>query len=127
MAQKMTKDQQWKTVAEGLALGCLLLGVDTLTANKMRVQFAFAHAWRAWSRSSAFPSVSPRDFYIYVSKSSRRIGVSAAWNWGGELVPYLTIEGWDAVESLEVFAEAEMISAEDWQSLARSFIDELAE
>jgi len=98
-----------------------------LTANKMRVEFAFTHAWRAWARSSVFPSVSPRNFSIYASKSSRRIGVSAAWNWRGELVPYLTIEGWNAVESLEVFTEAETITAEDWQSLARSFIDELAE
>jgi hypothetical protein len=93
MAQSMNKDQQWKTVMQGLALGCLALGVQEFTTDKLGAEFAFAKAWRGWPRSTDFRSVTARDFYIYASKSRRRTGAFAAWDWRGALVPYLTIEG----------------------------------
>ena len=122
MPAKLNKDQQWKTVAQGLALGCLHLGADSFRVQKMIAEFAFAHAWRGWSRESEFPSVSPRDFYVYVAKSARRNGVLAQWDWQGDLVPRLSIDGWGVAESLEVFVENEAVSAAEWVELARDFV-----
>lgn len=125
MPQTMTKDNQWKTTIQGLALGCLVIGVDELPGKKMNAEFAFSRAWRSWTHAAVFPSVSPDDFFIYLGKSSRRNGAFGAWNWGQALEPYVAIEGWEPDEALEAFADEKSVPSEAWAALARMFIDDL--
>lgn len=49
-----SKAQQETAVGQGLAVGCLALGVVAVTADKLTVELAFARAWRAWP-SAAVP------------------------------------------------------------------------
>ena len=121
----MSTEQQWRKAMQGLALGCLALGVDELPADKAGAEEAFEQAWSTWPHARSFPSVSVHDFYGYVNKSSRRNGVIAAWAWGESLVPYVAIDGWDTAEALDTFVEGEPIPAEEWVALARVFVDSL--
>ncbi|GAB3049616.1 hypothetical protein GCM10027053_05460 [Intrasporangium mesophilum] len=54
---KLTKDQQRRLVAEGLAIGCVALGVQAVSANKLSVEFALSHAMRHWSIAERFPAL----------------------------------------------------------------------
>ena len=53
----MTRDQQRKTLVEGLAVGCAALGVEAVTAKKSSVEFALAHAARTWSLTPRFSAL----------------------------------------------------------------------
>lgn len=60
MTSGMTKAMQETTVGEGLALGCLSLGIIAVTSNKMDVEFAFGRAWRNWPQADRFRSYTPQ-------------------------------------------------------------------
>lgn len=53
-----SKVQQQTAIGEGLAIACLALGVDEVPNNKLDLEFAFRHAWRAWPHRQKFPHVS---------------------------------------------------------------------
>jgi hypothetical protein len=53
----ITAARQRNAVSEGIALGLLMLGYDSLPLDKVRVDLAFGGAWRAWSYRGCFPRV----------------------------------------------------------------------
>lgn len=124
---RRTKDQQWKLVIQGLAAGCLVEGHDRLPGAKMRVEFAFSHAWRRWEDAYRFPSVDPNDFFIYARKSERRNGAAAALGWGSELEPYLAggCADWEPTEVLDLLSERDAPDEESWVALAKLFVSDL--
>lgn len=120
MAQKMTKDQQWKTVIEGLAAGCVAIDASGLPSG-LELDFAFRKAWGSWQWASTFPSVVARDFRIYRSKSPRRTMVTAAFKDGKTVEPYLleSYEWRGADDVLKHLGELGPIPANGWLELAR--------
>lgn len=79
-----SKAQQQTTVGEGLAVGCLALGVVGVTTEKMAVEFAFRKAWRSWAYAVRFPVINAgpsRDDIVHVigDSAERRSPYAAAW------------------------------------------------
>lgn len=124
---RLTKDQQWKALVEGLAAACLAIGVERLPGAKLNCELSFGYAWRRWDCVREFPGVSPSDFFIYVRKSERRVGTLAAFAWTNELVPYLAeaVDWWGPRDVLEVLSERHAVSVDDWLDLASLFVDDL--
>ncbi|MGC7100691.1 hypothetical protein ACPZ19_38960 [Amycolatopsis lurida] len=121
----MTPTRQQAAVGEGLALGCIALGVEQLRYDRFRVELAFRQAWRQWPSSSRFPQIrvdlGRSHIMPIVIKSPRRSGSVAAWSRGRVLTPYLTgvcdgVE--DAADILKVSCGVELVA---WARLAREF------
>jgi hypothetical protein len=53
----LTPARQRNAVSEGTALGLLTSGRDSLPYDKVRIDLAFAGAWRSWSYRTQFPQV----------------------------------------------------------------------
>ena len=127
--EKMTKTQQQKAVGQGLAVGCLSLGVTEVPYNKMGIYFAFGHAWSEWPWSSRFPSINAslqrNDLVNILHESAGRSGVVvAAWQIERTLKPYLNND-WDVAEAAEMIGEWYEVPSDGWMQLAKSFLDRL--
>jgi hypothetical protein len=122
-----SKDQQIRTVVVGMALGVLAQDVEAVTSAKMKLEFAFNHAWRRWSKVHHFPSIKGHDpgnlFWIGLGKSERRQGVCAAWASGRWCQPYVTYESWTVDEALDLIADSR-VTADDWIELGRLFVED---
>ena len=132
MSYRMTTVQQQVAVGEGLAIGCLDLGVSAVTSSKMAVELAFQRASPGWPRSSAFPSIHaslPRnDFLTIVHKSQNRRGpIVAAWSCERTLTPYLTMDGWTIEDAADLLQESCGVPLRDWTDLARRFVEDLGD
>ncbi|TQO24266.1 hypothetical protein FB385_3146 [Paramicrobacterium agarici] len=125
MARQKNKDQQWRQIIQGLALGCLTLGEVDLPSSKIETEFAFAYAWRRWSFAGEFPSIRDRDFFIYMRKSPRRESSYAAFDAQSRLTPYVKTPDWEVGQSLDAFVEDSDIPATEWVELARLFVERL--
>ena len=120
-------------MGEGLAVGCLALGIAAVTSGKTAVESAFRRAWRQWAWSSQFPaihaSLTRNDLLPILRNSSRRRRrVIAEWSsTGPEYQPRLR-EPWDnieeAAEDLPTFTS---VPLQGWVELARVFIEDLGE
>lgn len=53
----LTPSRQRNAVSEGMGLGLLMRGRDSLPYDKTRLDLAFANAWRSWPHRSKFPQV----------------------------------------------------------------------
>ena len=126
---RQTRDQQVRTVTEGLALGTLALGVTAVSSAKLTLEFAISHALRHWSVASAFPSLAgvqaANYVWIGIRKSERRRTARAAWRDGRWLEPYVLMDGWSVADCLDLLADLESVSVEAWLELARLFVDHL--
>jgi hypothetical protein len=120
-----TRDQDVKSIVEGLALGVLAQEVEALTANKMALTLNFNHAWRRWSRAGQFPTLaasSAGDRMLGgIYKSERRKMTCAAWMVGRWVEPYVLYENWTVNECLDHISD-ERASAEDWVELADLYV-----
>lgn len=126
MPTQMTKAAQQTYVGEGLAIGCLALGVVAIVSDKMDVEFSFRHAWRNWSHASRFPQVrasAERDDIMRILDSSlgRRGAHLAQWVvTGPEFEPSLR-QDWEFDEFREHLAEFSGVGLDGWVDLARTF------
>lgn len=128
-ADRLTKAQQETSVGEGLAVGCLTIGVVAVTSKKMEVEFAFIRAWRGWAWSSHFPAVhathARNDLLRILHASPRRRGpVLAEWSSDREYQPYLR-EGWEVAEAGKSLESWTGVPLQDWAELARTFAEDL--
>ncbi len=128
----MTAVQQQVAVGEGLAIGCLNLGVSAVTSQKMTVELAFQRAWRGWARSSTFPRIHaslPRNDFLTIvhSSANRRGSTVAAWSCDRRLTPYLTVDGWTIDDAAELLQGSCGVPVQDWTDLAKLFVEDLGE
>ena len=126
-----TRDQQVKQVCEGLALGVLALGIGSVAASKLDVEFALSHCMRNWSFAERFPSVSGHHgsshLWIGLRRSERRRQPLAAWSDGQWLTPYVTRQGWSVRDCTEVLAERAGIPHPGWVELGILFVEHLGD
>jgi hypothetical protein len=124
----MTKATQETAVGEGLAVGCLALGVTGVTSARVDVDLSFSHAWRNWPSAHIFPvvkaSLDRNDLRrILHDSANRRWSMLAAWECGRWYEPYLRSD-WTE-EAGESLADNTGVGLEDWTELARLFIERL--
>ncbi|WP_019873209.1 hypothetical protein [Sporichthya polymorpha] len=130
MAGAPTAVQQQTTVGEGLAVGCLAIGVTSVTARKLTLELAFSRAWRDWHPAREFLAIcttlARNDIVTILSRSERRRGpVWAAWTLDrGLYVPYLT-QDWTVEETADELESSCGVGREDWKDLAGSFVHAL--
>jgi hypothetical protein len=125
----LTKAAQETDVGEGLALGLVVLGVDSFAGSKMSVEFAFQRAWRDWPYRGRFPAVhadvARNDLLRIISKSEgRRSAHLSGWASEWPFVPYLR-EDWALEEVGELLESSSGVPLGAWVELARAFIDDL--
>jgi hypothetical protein len=127
----MTRDQQIRKVAAGVALGVLARDVNAVTGSKPALEFAFNHAWRRWAQADRFPSIKGHDpgnmFWIELGRSERRQGGYAAWSSERWTMPYVKIKSWSLEDALESHARSadDGVSVDEWVQLGRLFIERL--
>jgi hypothetical protein len=124
---QLSKAGQQTAVGEGLAIGCLALGVKAVTSQKMAVELAFGHAWSKWSWNSSFPAINatlPRNDILTILRSStrRRGSFLAHWLCGKELEPVLRDDA-EPDELAEALGESSGVPLVGWITLARTFVE----
>ncbi|MEO8136172.1 MAG: hypothetical protein ABI831_19625 [Betaproteobacteria bacterium] len=125
----LTKAKQETAVGQGLAVGCLALGVTAVTSKKMSVEMAFIRAWRDWPQARHFPTIRAdlerNDILPIIHDSPRRRGgYIAEWAVGRTLEPLLRGD-WDVDEAGAQLEIASDVPLEGWIELARAFTDDL--
>jgi hypothetical protein len=127
---RLSKVQQQKAVGEGLAVGCLTLGLTQLPSEKLNVELSFRHAWRSWRPAHNFPSVQAgptRDdiYYQILHKSAHRRGAIAFWEVDRTIRPLLS-DDLDLESVANLLVGFYGISEERWVDLAREFSQRLS-
>jgi hypothetical protein len=127
----MTKVQQYQMVGEGLAIGCLSLGITKLPSSKIATESAFRWSWSRWMHARSFPAIRADLFrndglLQIVGRSERRRGATvAAWQVGAELVPYLFDDDMSYDEAADSLRGPNGLNLSGWQQLAQLFSGKL--
>jgi len=124
----LTKVDQETAVGQGLAVGCLALGVTAVTSKKMSVEFAFIRAWRDWTWAPRFPRIRAdleRNDILRIIHASprRRGGYIAEWSVGRDLEPLLRGDR-DVDEAGTQLEIASGVPLSGWVELARTFTND---
>lgn len=123
-----TKAVQQTEVGDGLALGVLAAGFDSLRNDKTAIELAFRHVWRRWPHTSSYPLVkagpATDDIYVQIMlRSASRVHKLAAWRIEGYLIcPELVHESWTLDDTLEELADASGVSEAGWRQLGTDFL-----
>lgn len=122
-----SKSQQEIALGEGLAVGCLAVGIAAFTSRASAVDAAFRQTWRDWSWSPLFPliqaTLSKNDLRQVLSLSSRRRGpIVAEWACGREFKPVL-LGDHDVKEAAVLLEEMYEVPLEGWTELAWAFVE----
>ncbi|MFY1596016.1 hypothetical protein [Micromonospora sp. WMMD737] len=133
MLRKLTDADQLNLVGDGLAVGCLDLGVTAITTNTQTLDQSFRHAWRNFPLAAkAFPHVKASlarcDIQRILRDSPRRKGARVEWHqstvWWE---PHLRASYDDIDEVAESIADLDGIPRDQWLQLARPFVDKLGD
>ncbi|WGD38245.1 hypothetical protein [Lysinibacter sp. HNR] len=127
MARKiqLTKNRQQTIIGEGLALGCLDVGIEGLSANEVTISRAFRYAWVRWDYAKRFPAINagPRydDILTIMESSATRQGKPVAAfrpepGWG--FVPFLRKTVPTVEEAAARLHETSGIPLTAWRALA---------
>jgi hypothetical protein len=129
MAIARTKAAQETAVDEGLALGCVALGVGAVMGSKMDIELAFVRAWNDWPYRSEFPVVRA-DIHrnsllgLLRASSGRRSAHLTGWSSAWPFVPYLH-ENWTIEDAAAVLGETCGVPLAGWIQLAGAFTKDL--
>lgn len=133
MAGHWSEAVQKTHLAEGLATGAIVLGVEGITSEQLPVSLAFEQAWPTWKHNIKFPQVhassSRNDIGSVLDRSQdRRWSTTAYWTGlpAQYLQPVLRDKDTSPHDALESVANRTDIPVEDWLALARRFVDEIA-
>ncbi len=124
----VTKRQQTRRIAEGLALGVLAYGVVRMPSERLALEAALNSAWESWPRAGDFGNVrgpeAGRDIWGGMEKSGSRRGVIAAWE--DHSVPHLlpAFEDVPIADCLNRIAD-DKASGDDWIYLGYLFLKAL--
>ncbi len=129
----ITPARQRNAVSEGMALGIILNGHNSVPFDKLAVDLAFTGAWRIWTYASRFPQVNTDlskglDGMHAMTHASERHNVWVLyWDTSGrELAIYARQDDWDPTNQSDVEHALNMIDGdvrrEAWESLARDFL-----
>jgi hypothetical protein len=133
----ITPTRQRNAVSEGVALGLVLCGINSVPFDKMRVDLAFKGAWRGWQYRSRFPQVNTDlskglDGVWTMTRAAegKHVWVLYWDTTGRELTIYARQSDWDPDDEDDLAYALKVIDgdvpAEGWVSLAQEFLDRMA-
>ncbi len=132
----ITPTRQRNAISEGIALGLVLCGRTSLPFDKVRVDLAFAGAWRRWDYRGRFPQVNTDlskgldGVWVMTRATERKQAWALFWDTsGGELSIYSRQSDWDPEDTSDLEFALEVIDGdvplEGWVSLAQEFLHRL--
>lgn len=120
---QLSKARQRLAVAQGLALGAMMVPAPPIMDNKTTLEYAFRRAWRAWPDRDRFPSVQagPRqdDIFLILGDEVRRGRRGIAW-WESEWPFVAAADGEDWDELAELISGG--VSATSWRELMNMWV-----
>ncbi|WP_040693796.1 hypothetical protein [Nocardia vinacea] len=133
MSAHLTPARQRNAVSEGMALGLLLCGRNTVAYDKIGVDLAFEGAWRVWTYRDRFPRVSTDlakgldGIWVMTHADEQKQVWVLFWENDRELTICARQSDWDYEDSADLEYAVRMISgdvpAEGWKVLAQEFLD----
>jgi hypothetical protein len=127
VSSDLTRARQQNEVGEGLAVGCLVAGVNAVSATAP-LDGALAHALRSWPWAARYPAMcrSPRLSEVLRRGPGRQAPRVAHWVTSqGLFVPQLRDDEWDLSRACVTLEEATSVPARRWVDLAGAFVDGL--
>ncbi len=132
----ITPTGQRNAVSEGMALGLVLCKRTVLSFDKVRVDLAFAGAWRGWDWGGRFPQVSTDLSKGLDGARAMTRATESKQTWalfwdtsGGELAIHFRQSEWDPEDDADLdFARRvidDVVTVEGWVSLAMEFLRRL--
>ena len=128
----LTPARQRNAVSEGAALGLLLCARADLPFDKMKVDLAFAGAWRDWTYRDRFPQVNTDlahgGAYLTLihAQKTRQVWAMFWVNMGDRLVINTRDPDWSVDNPADVEYALTMIGGDvprdGWVSFAESFL-----
>lgn len=124
---------QQTVVGEGLAAGCLQIGVTAITTSPLALDSSFRRAWSGFPLAATTfnlikASMSRNDIQRILRTSSQHKVHVAAWdNEGAWWKPYLVHNYWTAQDVTEHLRESYGIAEEVWPPLAFTFVEALGD
>ena len=128
---KLTPSRQRNAVSEGMALGLLMCGRESLPFDKVMVDLAFEGAWRSWAYRHQFSQVDTDirngldGVWVMTRASENKQTYNFYWDWSGASLEIHPRPRW-AGESAEAAVVAASIDgevpAEGWRALAADFL-----
>lgn len=130
----LTPARQRNAVSEGMALGLLMCGYDSLPFDKVSIDLAFDGAWRSWTYRSRFPQVNTDltkgldGVWAMTRADADKRVVALYWELdGGTFRISARQSNWTPDNPDDLDFAAEMIDGgvplAGWEALAREFLD----
>ena len=121
---KSSRAEQETAVGEGLAVGAVLLHIDSVSNNKATSELNFRRAWREWGPAHLFPAIHAgpsRDSLIHILSASSRRATPHLAHWVGEwpFIPEILVD-WPLVEVAEHVDER--VTANAWSTLVNTWL-----
>ncbi|MGY5310737.1 hypothetical protein [Nocardia gipuzkoensis] len=133
MSARPTPARQRNAVSEGMALGLLLCGRNTVAYDKVAVDLAFEGAWQMWEYRDQFPQVDTDlrkglDGIWAMTRADEQKQVWVLfWETDGELTICARQSDWDFEDPADLEYAIKMIDGdvpvEGWKALAQEFLD----
>lgn len=132
----MTATRQRNAVSEGMALGLVMCGVESVPNERWRVDLAFSGAWRSWAYRDRFPQVNTdirqglNGSIAMTRATERKHTMALFWEADRELSIYSRdADGWEIEDQEAVDFALSMVDGEvpleGWASLARDFLERM--
>jgi hypothetical protein len=121
----LTTVQQHTEIGEGLAVGCLVLGITATTSQPEPLDAAFARALPGWAWASRYPTVRREPDLAGILRSSARRRFSRVARWitsRGVFVPQLLDPEWDLGAACVRIEERTTVPARRWTGLAEAVV-----
>ena len=134
----MTKQQQYRSVSAGFALGLIMNDCYEIPDYKPAVESAFGSAWRNWKYRNALPSADKtlsgarKDvdvIWILLDLDKDKKKPYVPFHWDDHTVIVRPAADFDSTdqEDLDQYAEniCDEIPAQAWADLAKDFLEKL--
>jgi hypothetical protein len=129
----ITPARQRNGVSEGIALGLLVCGRDTFAFDKIRLDLAFAGAWRGWQHRGQFRQVTTDlangsdPVWVFTGADVRKNVWVLYWERvGGQVHIRARQTDWTASDPEDLDYAVGMIDGDvplvGWEALAREFL-----
>ncbi|WP_152666792.1 hypothetical protein [Arthrobacter sp. YC-RL1] len=137
----LTKQQQYRTVSAGFALGLLMNGYNQIPNDKVKVELIFVSAWRQWSHRQELPAADKsiagtrKDWDILriitdLDKDKKQPYVPFQWDEhapGGPRIEIRNATDFDPSNQndTEFYAKniSDQIPVSAWKELAKNFLE----
>ena len=127
----ITSSRQRNAVSEGMALGLIMCGRDTLPWDKIAIDLSFEGAWQSWQYKHGFSQVDTDirhgsdGVWVMTHADERKQTFNFYWDTSGREIAINARNVW-ADQEVDVDQAAQWIDGDvpagDWHELATDFL-----